>query len=1138
VTPLKSPNFGFLAAHDPLLVKLAAQAERFCFDEPGLSLVRLRQLTEAMAMEAVAATGGFPKEAAELDLLAAIRLLEQRNAMGRETAQVFHHLRQSGNRAVHEDFGSQRDALHALKLALHAATWFHRTLGKPDFKARAFVPPPEPQNAEVALANELEELRTKLGAATNEAQAATSTAAEQAELRRKAEADAAKAYADLQAALDLAEESEAKLEAARVEFTAVMQNAPAALAAQVKQTLTFATQADAALSKELDEADTRLLIDAQLREAGWEVDSAALRYALGARPEHGKRKAIAEWPTASGPVDYVLFVGLVAVGVVEAKKHAKDIPGVLAQAKRYARDLHLNGHGAPPAGGPWGDFRVPFMFATNGRPYLRQLETKSGIWFLDGRQNTNLPRPLNGWWTPDGLLELLKLDAPKADAELRETPVDLPGLYYYQIEAIEMVEKAIAEGRRDILLAMATGTGKTRTCLSLLYRVVRARRFRRVLFLVDRTELGIQAGDAFRDVKLEGLQSFSEIYEVKEIGDVRLDAETRVHISTVQGMVKRLLFPEEGAPPFPVDAYDCVVVDECHRGYILDRELSEKEVGFVSEQDYQSKYRRVLDHFDAVRIGLTATPALHTSEIFGKPIYTYSYRQAVIDGYLIDHEPPHRLITDLNQEGINWKVGEEVKRLNPTTGKIDLSNTPDEIKMDVEKFNSEVITEPFNKTVCDELARHLDPRLPGKTLIFTVKDDHADLVVKLLGEALAARYGPLHQDTVAKITGASDKPSLLVRRFKNEELPKIGVTVDLLTTGIDVPAIVNIVFIRRVKSRILYEQMLGRATRLCRDLFGPGEDKEVFHIFDAVDLYGTLQNFTDMKPVVTDPQLSIRQIVEALIAAKGDPESRQHFHEELLAKLNRKRSLLREHEEQLKFRIKQDAKAFLAGLRKGGSATSIKLFTDFPGLADFLDSLRKTGARPGILISDHPDKLRGVERGYGAAKKPEDYLESFAAWIRDNLNKIPALLVLTQRPRDLTRAQLKEVALALDEAGFSYQNVRTAWREARNEDIAAGIIGFIRAQALGSPLVPYDERVDRAMRRILATKRYAWTAPQRKWLERIAKQLKKEVVVDRTALNEGRFRDVGGFDAINSTFDGKLAELLADVQEEIWKESA
>ena len=1127
---LKSPNFGFLASHAPLLLKLGAQAEHFCFREPGLCLIRLRQLVEAMAFEACATSGGIPGERTAFDLLSAVRLLEQRNMMGRETTEVFHFIRKAGNEAVHTDRGTRRDSLHALKLALHAATWFHRTFKDAAFKARPFVPPPEPVDAEEQLRSELGELQAQLTHAQ-------SAAATEGDLRRAAEAERAKAYEDLAAAMALAEESEARLEAERTSFIAALEVA-APTAPQVAQAVASAKSANDSLAAELDEADTRLLIDAQLREAGWEADSSVLRYSLGARPEHGKNRAIAEWPTASGPVDYALFAGLIAVGVTEAKKQTTDVPGVLKQAQRYARDLHLHGHGTPPEGGPWGDYRVPFMFATNGRPYLRQLKTKSGIWFLDGRRNTNLPRALDGWWTPDGLLEILKLDTAKADAELRRTPVDLPGLREYQIEAIEAVEKGIAAGRRDMLLAMATGTGKTRTCLSLLYRLVRAHRFRRVLFLVDRTELGTQAGDAFRDVKLEGLQSFAEIYDVKEIGDVRPDAETRVHISTIQGMVKRLLFSDENTPPFPVDTYDCVIVDECHRGYILDRELSEKEIGFVSEQDYQSQYRSVLDHFDAVRIGLTATPALHTSEIFGKPIFTYSYRQAVIEGYLIDHEPPHRIITRLNEDGIHWKIGEDVKRLDPATGRIDLSAAPDEIDIEVEKFNSEVITEPFNQTVCTELARHLDPRLPGKTLIFAVKNDHADLVVKLLSEALAARYGSIHQDTVVKITGAADRPSQLVRKFKNEELPKIGVTVDLLTTGIDVPAIVNLVFLRRVKSRILYEQMLGRATRLCPDLFGPGEDKDVFHIFDAVDLYASLKDFTEMMPVVTDPQLTIAQIVDALIAARDDKAAAPHFHEELMAKLNRKRSLIREHEEKLKYRVQQDTKAFLGGLRKGGAAAAVKLFTGHPRLADFLDSLRRTGTRPGVLISEHPDELRGVERGYGTAKKPEDYLDSFGAWIRDHLNKLPALLVVTQRPRELTRAELKAVALALDEAGFSYLNLRTAWREARSEDIAAGIIGFIRTQALGSPLVPYGERVDRALRRILSTKRYAWTVPQRKWLQRITSQIKKEVVVDRTALNEGRFRDLGGFDAINPVFDGKLAELLADVQEEIWKDTA
>ena len=184
---------------------------------------------------------------------------------------------------------------------------------------------------------------------------------------------------------------------------------------------------------------------------------------------------------------------------------------------------------------------------------------------------------------------------------------------------------------------MATGTGKTRMSIGLLYRLCKAGRFRRVLFLVDRTALGEQTTEALVDFRLEQHQSFTDIYEVKQLGDVQPNRETRLHIATIQGMIKRLLYAAEDAQPLPIDQYDCVIVDECHRGYNLDREMSDTELSFRSEQDYISQYSRVLDHFDAVRIGLTATPALHTTGIFGEPVYTYSYRQAVIDGYLIDH---------------------------------------------------------------------------------------------------------------------------------------------------------------------------------------------------------------------------------------------------------------------------------------------------------------------------------------------------------------------------------------------------------------------------------------------------------------------------------------------------------------------
>jgi type I restriction enzyme R subunit len=161
---------------------------------------------------------------------------------------------------------------------------------------------------------------------------------------------------------------------------------------------------------------------------------------------------------------------------------------------------------------------------------------------------------------------------------------------------------------------------------------------------VDRTTLGEQASDRLKDVRLENLQPFPDIYGVKELGDLRPEADTRLHIATIQGMIKRILYPSDEAQPVPVDWYDCVIIDECHRGYNLDQEMSDAALQFRSESDYISTYRRVLDHFDAVRIGLTATPALHTTEIFGLSVFEYSYRQAVIDGWLVDHEPPYRLV--------------------------------------------------------------------------------------------------------------------------------------------------------------------------------------------------------------------------------------------------------------------------------------------------------------------------------------------------------------------------------------------------------------------------------------------------------------------------------------------------------------
>src|SRR5262249_12063290 len=158
-------------------------------------------------------------------------------------------------------------------------------------------------------------------------------------------------------------------------------------------------------------------------------------------------------------------------------------------------------------------------------------------------------------------------------------------------------------------------------------------------------------------------------------------------------------------------------------------------LSFRGQEDYISKYRRVLEYFDAVKIGLTATPALHTVDIFGDPIFTYTYREAVIEGHLIDHEPPVRIETALARSGIDFAQGERVEYMETSTGDLSTVVLPDEVHFEVEQFNRQVITEEFNRVVAEELAKHIDPALPGKTLIFAATDAHADIVVKAVKEA-------------------------------------------------------------------------------------------------------------------------------------------------------------------------------------------------------------------------------------------------------------------------------------------------------------------------------------------------------------------------------------------------------------------
>ncbi|WP_412050967.1 type I restriction-modification system endonuclease [Hoeflea sp. Naph1] len=742
-------NFAFLESSEPQLRRLGVLAERYFSEDPNTCNIKLRQFSELVA-QLTASRFGLTVESTDsfADIL---RRLKYECNLPREVGDLFHALRVNGNRAAHQNSDDFASALSGLKIGRQLAIWFTRTFHDSTQKFGPFVPPQNPKDVTETLLAELDRLKEELVISLTDAERHRE-AAQRSEIERQSASErAAAARSDREIWELLAEEAEKDRHELVKQLQSVQQLATAKDAPSTAIVTGLAR--DAANQINLDEADTRVLIDQQLRDVGWEVDTKVLRFASGSRPMKGRNRAISEWPTASGPSDYALFCGMVLVGTVEAKRQNRNVMEVLRQAERYSVGIKLQ-DGELAEGGPWGEFKAPFAFSTNGRSYLKQVETLSGIWRRDLRDNDNPAEVLAGWPSPRGLLERLSVDKNAAYRDLAAQPFDFGfPLRPYQRHAIEAVEKGLIENRRTMLVAMATGTGKTKLAIAMLYRLISAKRFRRVCFVVDRSALGEQTEREFTTTKVVNGKAFADIFGLKGLDDAIPDDETRIHICTIQGLVRRVLYAADEADAPSVDQYDLIVVDECHRGYLLDREMSDTDITFRSQDDYVSKYRRVLEYFDAVKIGLTATPALHTTEIFGLPVFTYSYREAVIDGFLVDHEPPVRIGTMLSEGGIHFLREDPVDFIHAASGTIQSATLPDDIDFEVEQFNKGVITVSFNRAIAQELTNFIDPSLPDKTLVFAVTDAHADIVVNELRTAFRNAYGALPDATVQKITG-------------------------------------------------------------------------------------------------------------------------------------------------------------------------------------------------------------------------------------------------------------------------------------------------------------------------------------------------------------------------------------------------
>jgi type I restriction enzyme R subunit len=877
-------------------------------------------------------------------------------------------------------------------------------------------------------------------------------------------------------------------------------------------------------------------IDTRLKALGWQLvpfDST--------RPlTDCHRQAITEYETANGPADYALCLDGRLLGIVEAKKLSLGPQNVLVQAERYSRGATANPF-------DFRGFHVPFLYSTNGEV----------LWFHDIRHPLNRSRKIADFHTPAALEEMLGRDFDAAFAALSALPNDNPKLRPYQREANAAVEKAIADRKRQMLIAMATGTGKTFTLVNQVYRLMKSGLARRILFLVDRRALAAQAINAFASFEPEPGLKFDKIYEVYSQrfrredldDDAKFDpkvippnylldpqpAHAFVYVCTIHRMVINLFGQQAALEPgedlgdeeaekldIPIHAFDLIVADECHRGYTA-AELS--------------VWRNTLDHFDAIKLGLTATPAAHTKAYFTDVVYRYEYERAVREGFLVDFDAVS-IKSNVRMAGVFLQEGDQVGLIDPETGAEQLDRLEDERQFDTAEIERKVTSPDSNRKIVDEIKKYaLEHELRygrfPKTLIFAANDlahtSHADQLVRLCRDAFGRG-----DSFVQKITGSPtvDRPLQRIREFRNRPNPSIVVTVDMLSTGVDIPALEFIVFLRPVKSRILWEQMLGRGTRLCNDLNPPKSHFTVFDCFDGslLEYFKKVSAFTIEPP--EKPSRTIQEIIEAIWQNRDRPYNVRC----LVKRLQRiDKEMSGEAREQFAHFIPDgDVARFAKNLPDNIASNFMATMQLLRNLA-FQDLLvnyprpkRVFIVAPGV--EDTVSSYWLIRDADGKEYKPEDYLAAFARFVQDNPLPIEAIRILLDRPKDWSTDALAELKkkLATTPERFTLDNLEKA-HSARYHKNLVDIISMVKHAAKEEePLLTASERVDRAFATITADRRF--TGEEQKWLDRIRQHLVVNLTIEENDFeNVPVFTDPGGWRAANRIFGGRLRDLLQEL---------
>ena len=918
------------------------------------------------------------------------------------------------------------------------------------------------------------------------------------------------------------------------------------------------------------EARARQTIDALLTAAGWhvcDVASANLRAATGV--------AIREFPLDAGHgfADYLLYVNGKACGVIEAKKEGATLSGVEVQSARYAQGL--------PASLPAWRRPLPFVFESTG------VETR----FTNGLDPQPRSRPVFAFFRPELLVQWLAyLPPPTASntGDVNEAPTFLARLQHRpplvtewgqggahfklwpaQIQAITNLEASLAANKPRALIQMATGSGKTFTAISAIYRLIKFGGARRVLFLVDRGNLARQTKKEFDAwASPHNAYKFGEEFIVQHLQGNQLDKNARVVICTIQRMFSMLKgkdLPDEadeesteGAealfkdpepigynPAIPIESFDIVITDEAHRSIY-------------------NLWRQVLEYFDAYLIGLTATPNKQTFGFFNQNlVMEYGHAQAVADGVNVNYDV-YRIQTEVTEQGAKVDKGYWLETQDKATRRKTAWQLDDDFEYRPEELDRAVQTPDQIRTVVrtlrDRWQADLFPQrreLP-KTLVFAKDDNHAEKIVEILREEFG-RGNEFAQKITYRTTGAN--PEQLIKDFRTSYYPRVAVTVDMIATGTDIKPVEIVMFMRSVKSRSFFEQMKGRGVRVCRDddlrSVNPGEHVRKDH-FVIVDCVGVCErDKTDSRPMDSKKAVPLDKLLQAVALGNVEDEVISSVAVRL-TRLDRDVS----EADQAKVMEASGGKSLRDIARGLVQALEQARDEDTPpqqaeaALQHATEPLANPALRELILklkqkadlVIDTVTKDELIDAGFAeaASDRAQQLVQSFEAFIQQHKDEITALQILYNRPvrAPLRYEDIKALADALhapphliDESALwqAYAALQKGKVKGNGQKrLLTDIVSLVRfAIQQDNELVPYPERVQANFKAWLAQHGEPFTAEKQHWLEMIRDHIAANLGIEVEDFDYAPFSQQGGLGRVHQLFGEQLPQVMDELNREL-----